>query len=291
MENRSGIMLMIAAMAGFAVEDMLVKQLSATLPVAQILLILGAGGAVAFALMAKRRGLRLWSPALLTRAVIIRNLSEVVGTLGYVTAIALTPLASASAILQAVPLVVTMGAALFMGERVGWRRWTAISVGFVGVLMVIRPGMEGFQPESLFAVVGVLGLATRDLATRATPRTVTSLQLSTYGFGVLVPVSLVLMLIGPPPAPVDVVAMLRIAGAIFFGVAAYYAIVEAMRLGEMSVVTPFRYTRLVIAIALGVIVFAERPDGWTIAGASVIIGSGLYTLARERALSRRLRRV
>lgn len=290
MENRLGIILMVAAMAGFALEDVFVKAVSARLPVAQILFVLGAAGAAVFAALAMRRGQRPWSRAVFTRPVLLRNGGEVVGTLGYVTAVTLTPLASAAAILQALPLVVTMGAALFLGERVGWRRWSAIAAGFAGVVMVIRPGLDGFRADSLFAVVGVLGLATRDLSTRVTPRNVTSLQLSVWGFGVLVPVSVALMALGPGPVAMGVADVAALAGALVVGTLAYYALTEASRLGEMSVVTPFRYSRLIFALVLGLAVFGEVPDGWTLAGGGVIIASGLYTIARERALSRRGRR-
>ncbi|TCP42301.1 DMT family transporter [Rhodovulum marinum] len=286
MDNLRGIALMVAAMAAFALEDMFVKTVAQSLPVGQILLTLGAGGASAFALMALARGQRLWSRALLTRPVLLRNLGEVVGTLGFVYAIALTPLSSASAILQATPLVVTLGAALFMGAEVGWRRWTAIGVGLCGVLLIIRPGLSGFQPASLFAVMGVFGLALRDLATRATPRTVGSLQLSAYGFGMLVPLGVLLLIFGTGPAPVDGAVALRLGAALVMGVAGYYAIVEAMRMGEVAVVTPFRYTRLLFALVIGVLAFGERPDAATLTGAAIIIASGLYTLWRERALSK-----
>ncbi|MBN2905834.1 MAG: DMT family transporter [Rhodobacteraceae bacterium] len=291
MENLRGIALMVAAMAGFAVEDMFVKRVSESLPVGQILVILGAGGAVAFALMAWARGQRLASRALLTRPVLLRNLGEVTGTLGYVMAIALTPLSSAAAILQATPLAVTLGAALFMGAQVGWRRWSAIGVGLFGVLLIIRPGLEGFQPASLFALLGVAGLALRDLATRATPRSVGSLQLSAYGFATLVPLGALMLLLGPAPAPIDGPTAARLGGALVMGVAGYYAIVEAMRLGEVAVVTPFRYSRLIFALVIGILAFGEQPDALTLTGAAIIIASGLYTLARERALSmRRARR-
>ncbi|MGC9418857.1 MAG: DMT family transporter [Rhodovulum sp.] len=286
MDNLRGIALMVAAMAAFALEDMFVKTAAQSLPVGQILLTLGAGGAVAFALMALARGQRLWSRALLTRPVLLRNTGEVVGTLGFVYAIALTPLSSASAILQATPLMVTLGAAIFMGAEVGWRRWSAIAVGLCGVLLIIRPGLEGFQPASLFAVMAVFGLALRDLATRATPRSVGSLQLSAYGFAMVVPLGALLLFLGPGPAPVDGAMALRLGAALVMGVAGYYAIVEAMRMGEVAVVTPFRYTRLLFALAIGVLAFGERPDAATLTGAGIIIASGLYTLWRERALSK-----
>ncbi|SMX41902.1 DMT family transporter [Actibacterium lipolyticum] len=287
MDNFRGILLMVAAMAAFAVEDMFVKHVSGPLPIGQILAILGAAGGLIFALMAMHRGTRLLSRDLLTLPVILRNLGEVLGTLGFVTAVALTPLSSASAILQATPLAVTLGAALFLGEKVGWRRWSAICVGFLGVLLIIQPGLDGFEPASLFAVQGVVGLAIRDVATRACPRSITSMQLSAYGFLSLVPIGLVMMYVATPAQPIDGITGLRLCGALVFGVAGYYAIVEAMRIGEVSVITPFRYTRLLFALIIGIVIFGERPDAWTLAGAAVIIGSGLYTFARERALSSR----
>lgn len=287
MENLRGILLMVAAMACFAVEDVFIKQVAERLPVGQILMILGAGGALAFALMARGRGQRLLSRALLTWPVMLRNLGEVVGTMGFVLALTLTSLSSASAIIQATPLAVTLGASLFLGAQVGWRRWSAIIVGFLGVLLIIRPGLEGFEPASLFAVQGVIGFAIRDLATRVTPRSVGSLQLSAYGFAFLVPLgALMLALSGGSATPTGPEAM-RLAGALAAGVVGYYMLVEAMRVGDVAVVAPFRYARLLFALILAITVFGERPDALTLTGAAIIIASGLYTLLRERALSRR----
>ncbi|MBT5929046.1 MAG: DMT family transporter, partial [Rhodobacteraceae bacterium] len=187
MENLRAIALMVLSMAGFAIEDMLIKYIALEMPTGQFLMLIGAGGALIFTLMAWRQGQAVLSADFLQPTIIIRNLGEVIGTLGFVTALVLTPLSSASAILQATPLAVTLGAALFLREAVGWRRWSAILIGFCGVVAVIRPGLEGFQPASLFAVLGVIGLATRDVATRATPATISSLVLSVHGFGMLVP--------------------------------------------------------------------------------------------------------
>lgn len=290
MENLRGSALMVLAMAGFALEDMFVKRLSYDLPVGQILAFLGAGGAVMFGAIAIARGHRLFSRDLITAPVLLRNLGELIGTLGFVMAIALTPLASASAILQATPLAVTLGAALFLGEDVGWRRWSAILVGFVGVLMVIRPGLAGFEPASLFAVQAVFGLALRDLATRAVPRTVTSMQLSCYGFATIVPAGLIMVWISGGAVQPDATQWRDIVLALILGVAGYYAIVAAMRVGEVSFVTPFRYSRLIFALIIAVTLFDERPDALTLIGASIIIASGLYTLLRERRLRRRLAR-
>ena len=142
MENLRAILLMVGSMAGFAIEDMLIKYLALEMPTGQFLMLIGGGGGLIFALMAHRQGQQVLSADFLRPVIIIRNLGEVIGTLGFVTAIVLTPLSSASAILQATPLAVTLGAALFLNEAVGWRRWSAIGIGFCGVVLVIRPGMD-----------------------------------------------------------------------------------------------------------------------------------------------------
>lgn len=288
MENLRGSILMVLAMAGFALEDLFIKRLADSMPVGQIVVFLGFGGALVFGIVTRAQGRRLWSQDLLSRAVLLRNLGELVGTLGFVTAIALTPLSSASAILQATPLAVTLGAALFFHEAVGWKRWTAILVGFGGVLMVIRPGLDGFQPASLFALQGVVGLAIRDLATRAVARTISSMQLSTYAFATLVPTGLILLAVGGTPSLPSAVDWRDLGLALACALAAYYTIVAAMRLGDVSVITPFRYSRLIFALIIGVTVFDERPDLWTLTGAAIIIASGLFTFWRERRVARRM---
>lgn len=291
MENMRGAILMVASMAGFAIEDMFIKKLSCDMPLGQILIYLGTGGAIIFAVLALLRGDKLLSRDLLARSVLIRNAGELVGTLGFITAIALTPLSSASAILQANPLAVTLGAALFLGESVGWRRWTAILVGFIGVLMIIRPGLDAFNPLSLFAVQGVIGLAVRDLATRTVPKTISSFQLSTYAFATLIPAGAMLLwlndtaMIAPNAAHV-----VNMSAALGLGVLAYYAIVAVMRMGDVSFITPFRYSRLIFALIIGVVFFNERPDLMTLLGSALIVASGLYTLAREARLNRAKRR-
>lgn len=232
-------------------------------------------------------GQRLFTRAFLGRAVLLRNLGELIGTVGFVTAIALTPISSASAVLQATPLAVTLGAALFLGEPVGWRRWSAILAGFAGVLLVIRPGLEGFDINSLFAVQGVIGLAIRDLSTRRVDRGVSSYQLSFLAFLTLIPAAAVLSLVSPrAPVLPDTYLWSMMAGAVVLGGLSYYAIVGAMRIGEVSFVTPFRYSRLLFALVVGFFVFRERPDALTLLGAAVIVGSGIYTVLRERAVWR-----
>jgi drug/metabolite transporter (DMT)-like permease len=284
--NLRGILWMIAAMAGFALEDAFIKLAAGTLPLGAVVTVFGAAGCLFFALLTRLNGLPLFPPEALSRPVLWRAVFEVIGRTGYFLGITLTPLSNASAILQASPLFVTLGAALFFGERVGWRRWTAIAVGFAGVLIVLRPGLEGFTPASIFTLIGTLGFAARDLGTRAAPKSLSNLQLATYGFAVLVPTGLGLSLFtGPLVAPTPQAAAF-LAAAIVCGIAGYYSITAAMRVGEVGVVTPFRYTRLLFAIGLGMMIFAEVPDTLTLVGGAVIVASGLYTILRSARASR-----
>lgn len=173
---------MIAAMAAFAVEDALVKAVSDFLPVGQILTIFGLGGGLIFAAIAHRQGDALMTPDVVSPAMQIRVFFEIMGRLFYVLALALIPLSTATVILQATPLVVVASAAVIFGERVGWRRWTAIGLGLMGVLIILRPGTEGFSALSLLALIGMLGFAGRDLASRAAPRNLSTAILGLYGF-------------------------------------------------------------------------------------------------------------
>lgn len=274
---------MVAAMAGFAVEDMFLKSAAKTLPVGLILMIFGTGGMLAFAALAARKRQRLLHPAILSRPILTRSVFEVMGRLFYTLALAFTPLANASAILQATPLVVVAGAALVFGESVGWRRWLAIAVGFAGVLIILRPGLEGFTPLSLLAVLGTLGFAGRDLATRAAPQVLSNLQLGVYGFAMMVPTGAGLLAWSGGAVWPDAVTVGQMLAATVFGVAAYYALTAAMRMGQVSVITPFRYTRLLFALILAMLVFAERPDALTLLGSAVIVAAGLYTLLTSRS--------
>lgn len=285
MDNLRGAALMVLAMLGFAIEDMFVKLMSGAFPTWQIIAILGTGGAAVFAVLTLWRREALFPRACLSSTVLLRNFGELVGTLGYISAIVLTPLSSASAILQATPLMVTLGAAMFFREPVGWRRWSAILAGFAGVLLIIRPGLDAFDPLSLLAVVGVIGLALRDLATRNVPRTTSSFQLSFLAFLTLLPAAYLLSLISPESFVVPTTMHWGlIAGAVVMGAGSYYAIVAAMRVGEVSFVTPFRYSRLIFALFIGIFVFHESPDAPMLAGAAIIVASGIYTVWRERKL-------
>ena len=237
---------------------------------------------VPFSVMAILAGERPFSVAMLSKVVLTRSAFEIVGRLFFMLAIALTPLSTASAILQATPLVVIAGAALVFHERVGAARWIAVAVGFVGVLLILRPGAEGFGMLSIFAVIATLGFAGRDLATRAAPMSMSHQQLGVLGFLMLIVSGLIALPFGPAPVwPGQAAAASVIAGSLS-GVVAYTALTIAMRTGEVGAVTPFRYTRLVFAMIAGIAVFGERPDIWTLAGAGLIILAGVAALTRSR---------
>lgn len=289
MNNLSGAVLMILAMAGFAAEDALVKVLSAHMPMGQILVYLGAGGALGFALLASRAKVCVLSRGFWHPLVLLRNGGEIVGTAAYVTALTLVPLSLASALLQANPLFVSLGAIVFFGEAVGWRRWLALAAGFAGVLVILRPGLAGFEPGALYAILGALALAARDLATRHRPPEAHPLQLSAWGFAMLVPVGAGLLALGEGPVRIGTDSALLLAAAIGLGMSGYHALTLAMQAGEVGFVTPFRYTRLVFAFTIAWVAFGERPDAAMFAGAAIVTGAGLYTLIRERHLRRRAR--
>nr|WP_256372991.1 DMT family transporter [Pseudoruegeria sp. HB172150] len=279
--------MMVLAMALLAVSDMFIKLSARGLPVGQVMLGLSIGGTLFFVLIAKAQGVKLFVPEARHPMVLWRNFFEVIGAIGLITGIAYVPLSVFAAIMQMAPLVVTVGAAVILKEDVGPRRWMAVAAGIVGMLLVVRPGMEGFTPLALFAVLGVTALALRDLVTRLAPANLPSVTLSTWGFAATMPAgALLMMLMGTPPV-YNMEAHWPVLGAIVVTTTGYYAITTAMRVAPASVVSPFRYARLIFTMGLGILVFGERPDALTLTGAAIILCAGLYTFLRERQLARR----
>ncbi|PTE13691.1 DMT family transporter [Pseudogemmobacter blasticus] len=281
-DNLRGAMLMTLSMAGFAVEDMFIKAAAHSLPVGQVMVVMGIAGILTFGLMARRMGEPAFPSGFLAPPLLIRSGFEIGGRLFYALAIALTPLSTTSAILQATPLVVIAGAAILFNERVGWLRWLAVLVGLIGVLVILRPGVAGFSALSLLAVAGMLGFAGRDLATRAAPMRLSNRQLGVIGFAMLGIAGLVILgWTGGARLPDGREAALML-GACTFGIVGYHALTAAMRTGEVAAVTPFRYTRLVFALILAVLLFGERPDAQTLIGAALVVGAGLIGLTIRR---------
>ena len=288
-ENSRAALLMTGSMAFFAVEDLFLKRAAEVLPPGQVLALTGAAGAVVFWALAARRGQRVLSRDALRGIPLLRTLGEAGAAMLYIVALALAPLSMTSALLQASPLVVVAGAAIVLGEKVGWRRWGSIAAGFVGVMVILGPWDAAFDPTGLLTVACVLVLAVRDLSTRVMPARIGTFQVAAWAYLGLVPAGALLMavmgqtFVMPTPAQ-----WLGLGGALVTGLFGYYAVVAAMRLGEVSVVAPFRYTRLVFAIVLAMIFLDERPGLSTLIGAGIVVGSGLYAFARARACNRRL---
>jgi drug/metabolite transporter (DMT)-like permease len=275
-----GIVLMTVSMAFFAAEDLFLKHSAETLPTGVILLITMAMGFAFFGGVAKSRGQSL-TRGLLHPAVVARNIGEMVATCAYMTALASVPLATVSSVLQALPLAVTLGAALFFGQKVTALRWATILVGFLGVLLVIRPGLDGFRPAAALVIVSVAGLALRDLASRRIPKTISTEQVSAWGVGSVGLLSIGMVALQGFVLP-DMGQMLALIGAFIFGTGGYWAIIEATRTGDVARISPFRYSRLLFALVGGALVFGESPDLLTLAGSGLIVASGLVTLLLRR---------
>ena len=285
-ENLKGIGWMVAAMAAFALEDACVKAAARHLPIGEVLMLFGLGGMLAFATF-PCAGARLFHPAALSRPMGVRAVFEFVGRLFYVLAIALTPLSSATAILQATPVLVVLGASVYFRERVGWRRWLAVVAGLVGVMVVLRPAASDFSLLSALTVVGMVGFAGRDLASRAVPRVLGTRHLGFYGFlTVVVAGAAYAAWDGRPLIVPNAASGAALAGAVAVGVLAYACLMKAMRTGDIATVTPFRYTRLLFGLALGVGVFGERIDVPMLLGCTIIVAAGLLIAWEGRRRSR-----
>ena len=290
MNNFKGILLMLIAMAGFTMEDLFMKKLSVNLSTGQILITLGFGSSLVFALMAKSKGYKLTAKIFWSKGMLIRQFAEGIAAIAFITSLTLIPLSTVAAVFQATPLVITMGAALFLGEAVGWRRWLAIIVGLIGVLIIIRPGLNSFDPNVGYVLIAVLFVTVRDLITRKLPMNVPSTIVSFQAFASLIIAGGILIFLSDQKiVGLDKNQIYFVLGGIIFGVIAYYCIVASTRIGEAGVVTPFRYSRLLFAIIIGFLFFNERPDFLTLLGASIVIMTGIYTVLRERYLARRSR--
>ncbi|MEO1199374.1 MAG: DMT family transporter [Pseudomonadota bacterium] len=285
-ENALGMIAMTAAMAFFIFNDALVKLLAERLPLSQILF---SRGLIATLLLTVI-GLALRQikplPRDATRPLALRIVGELSATLLYLTALINMPLANATAIMQAIPLAMTVAAALLLGEVVRWRRWTAILVGFLGMLLIVRPGAEGFSIYSLMVVGAVLAVVLRDMSTRHMPRGVSSLQITLIAMACVALMGAVMGLLTGGWVSPTLRELIFLAIASSFLSAAFYAITIGARYGDVSLVSPFRYTVLLWAILLGWLIWGDLPDLLASLGAFLIIGSGLYVFQRERALGR-----
>ena len=282
-ENFLGSFLMVVAMATFAVEDSVIKIVSSVLPVGQILFLLGVGGAITFAGLSLILQKEILSYDVFTRPMHFRVVSEVIGRVFYSSALALTPLASSTMILQATPLVVVVGAAVLFKEKISALRWAAALLGFFGVLIIVDPSSDSFSFLSILAVLGMLGFAGRDLASRAVPKSLNIFTLGVHGFMSIALSGIVLTLyynnhiIWP-----DSRSWLFLLLGVFLGTIGYGALISAMRIGEVSAITPFRYSRIIFGVAIGVLFFGENITSTAAVGCGLIVLSSFIVLYPRR---------
>ncbi len=277
---------MLVAMAGFTANDALTKSVAEHLGTLQIVFVRGLLATVLIAALAYSQGALRRPAAALHRAVALRVVGEAAGTFGFLVALPHMELAAISSVLQALPLAVTMGAALFLGEPVGWRRWMAIAVGFVGVLVIVRPGFAGFNAYSLLALLVVVFAATRDLATRGIPAETPTLLVSTVTSLMLTLCAGVLIVFFGGWVPMSGAETTQLATAAVMLLIGYQFIIGSLRVGEISFIATFRYSALLWAILLGYLMFGNLPDTAMIVGAAIVVSSGIYTLYRERRVGR-----
>ncbi|MDG1802801.1 MAG: DMT family transporter, partial [Paracoccaceae bacterium] len=219
--------------------------------------------------------------------IVIRALAEVGSAYFFLTALYNMPLANVSAIMQSLPLVVTLAAALFFGETLGWRRMTAILVGLCGVLLIVRPGTEGFNIFSVYALIAVAFVTVRDLVTRRVSGATHSMMVTFItSLALLIAFGMASMTVEWVPITLHRGSM--ILGAAVMVVFGYVFSVMVMRVGEISFVAPFRYTGLIWALVLGWLVFGDWPAPLTLVGAVIVVGSGVFMLYREAQLKRRI---
>jgi len=285
-DNLRGVIYMNVSMLAFTVNDSFMKAATQTLPLFEAIALRGVISIVALLMIAQAMGtLRLW-PARRDRAVIaLRSLAEVGGTVFFLTALTHMELANLSAIMQVLPLAVALAAAVFLGVPMGWRRLTAILVGFVGVMIIIRPGADSFTVWSMLGLASVVCVVVRDLAARALSCGVPSTAVSIWA-------ALTVTAMGPVGAgfegwqAVSGREALLVLGAAGFLIVGYLFSVMVMRVGDIGLIAPFRYTALLWAILLGWLAFGTLPDNWTLIGSAIVVASGLFTLWRERTLRR-----
>lgn len=275
---------MILSMACFAVEDTFIKLLSARLPATQILFSVGFGGALITLALAVTLNVNLADKILLNKHVISRTIADLFGAFFFTSAMVLIPMSLLASILQATPLFVTLGAAILLGEKVGWRRWSAIFIGFLGVIIILQPGYGSFQLASLLGLAAVLCLALRDVVTRDMATEIPTLTVTFYACLAMGSAGFIAYpFFGTPIMPTTFEAILLVCAAII-GVTGYFLIVLATRKGDVSVIAPFRYSRLLFSLGLASLILGEMLTLPILLGGLLVVSSGIYTFGRERRL-------
>ncbi|WP_292285728.1 DMT family transporter [Marivita sp.] len=289
-DNMRGALFMCVSMALFTFGDSAIKATGGALPLSQLMVIRGVLASAALVLMAwSFNALRLRLPMRDWGLIVMRGLGDAVAAFFFLSALLQMPLANVTALLQMLPLTVTLAGAIIFREAVGWRRWTAIAIGFCGMLLIVRPGTDGFTGASVYALLAVLAVTARDMFTRRISVQAPSLTV-TFISSVIVTLFAVGWSFSQEWVPLTPHLTGLVMLATVFVIGAYLFSVMVMRVGEVSFVAPFRYTGLVWALILGVVVFGEWPEPLTLIGAGIIVATGVFSLLREARLKRRARR-
>ena len=288
-DNMRGALLMMASMAAFTLNDTFMKVLAGQVPLFQLMVLRGLLVTLLTGVLAARAGvLHLRLPRGDRMLIALRVVAEIGAAYFFLSALFNMPLANVTAILQSLPLVVTLAAALFLGEPLGWRRMVAIAIGFCGVLLIVRPGTDGFTIWSVYALISVLFVTMRDLVTRRMSGAVHSMTVTfATSLGVLVFFGIASLSVDWVPMDAAAIGLTLGAGVmVFFG---YLCSVMVMRVGEIAIVAPFRYTGIIWALLLGWFIFGDWPSGLTLIGAAIVVATGVFSFYRERQLARRHR--
>lgn len=283
-DNLRGILLMCASMAAFTINDAFMKSVTQSLPLYEAIGLRGVVSTIGLTLFAlATRAFRFRPSGREGGLILLRTVGEVASTTLFLTALIHMPLANLSAIMQSLPLLITLGAALVFGDRVGWRRMSAIIVGLIGVMIIIRPGTEGFDRWALLGVLSALFVVVRDLSVRPLRGQVPSALVALAAAVAVTGMGWIGTVLQGWQTPTGL-ELLKVTAAGLLLIVGYLTSVSAMRHGDIGLVAPFRYTSLLWAITLGFLVFGNLPDGWTLFGAAIVVAAGLFTLWRERRL-------
>ena len=283
--NFVGSIQMILAMGAFASSDALVKFMDNAIPATQFLVVRSLIGLCILWLFCRVKNIELPVRILFERQIAARSVCEFIAATLMITSLTLVPFSNIAAIMQSTPLVVVAGAALFFSEKVGWRRITAIMAGLVGVMLVIQPGLSGFNNSAFLVVAAAFFAAARDLLTRTIDKQASGTLISFATLVWILPLAFIVSLF-EGWAPMSLTNLGLTFGASVIILLGYSAIVAAMRTGEINYVTPFRYSALIFATAFGYFIFSEIPNSLSILGTLIIVAAGLYTFLRERKLAK-----
>lgn len=286
-DNFRGALFMTLSMAAFTLNDTFMKLAMAELPLYQVMIVRGVLTTVLVGgLCFYFKSYRFDFPRKDWIYIVLRALGEVGASYFFLTALKSLPIANLSAILQLLPLTVTLGAVLVFGEIVGWRRALAICVGFLGMLLIVQPKANGFNEATVFALISVAFVTLRDLSTRKMSKAVPSLFVTLTASASVLAFALIWSL-GHAWQPMSMAAWVNITLAGFIVSIGYVLSVLVMRIGDMAHVAFFRYTGLIWALILGFFVFGDWPKPMTLLGATLIVGAGAFTMWRDRVLKQK----